>query len=222
MIVESSEGVTLVGGGPVSAAQLAMARALAPRIVGVDSGADRLLRLGVSPEAVIGDMDSLSRGAKQQLADRLFPIAEQDSTDFDKALRSVAAPFTLCLGFQGARIDHGLAVLTSLVRHAGRRAFVLGPRDLAFLAPPDLQLDLPRGSRLSLYPMGPVSGTSTGLRWPINGLHFAPDGQIGTSNQVTGPVRLTFDAPRMLVILPVRSLPEALRGCGLRSPVPGG
>lgn len=216
MIVESSEGVTLVGGGPVSAAQLAMARALAPRIVGVDSGADRLLRLGVQPEAVIGDMDSLSPAAKQQLADRLFPIAEQDSTDFDKALRSVAAPFTLCLGFQGARIDHGLAVLTSLVRHPDRRAFVLGPRDLAFLAPPDLQLDLARGSRLSLYPMGPVAGESEGLRWPIAGLAFAPDGQIGTSNQVTGPVRLRFDRPRMLVILPVRYLPEALRGCGLR------
>eukprot|EP01031_Cornospumella_fuschlensis_P053214 gene53214-64999_t len=92
-IVDSLQGVTLVGGGPVSAVALAKARALAPRIVGADSGADRLLRLGVTPEAVIGDMDSLSTDARAQLADRLFPIAEQDTTDFDKALRLIAAPF---------------------------------------------------------------------------------------------------------------------------------
>ena len=64
--------------------------------------------------------------------------------------------------------------------------------------------------------MGPVKGTSTGLRWPIDGLDFAPDGMIGTSNEVTGPLHLTCDAPRMLVILPVRYLPEALHGLGLR------
>jgi hypothetical protein len=119
-IVDSLQGVTLVGGGPVSAIALAKARALAPGIVGADSGADRLLRLGVTPEAVIGDMDSLSAVARARLADRLFPIAEQDTTDFDKALRLIAAPFVLGLGFAGARADHGLAVLNTLARHPDR------------------------------------------------------------------------------------------------------
>ena len=145
-IVDSLQGVTLVGGGPVSAVALAKARALAPRIVGADSGADRLLRLGVTPEAVIGDMDSLSASARAQLADRLFPIAEQDTTDFDKALRLIAAPFVLGLGFAGARVDHGLAVLNTLARHPDRRCFIIGARDVIFLCPPELQLDLPHFS----------------------------------------------------------------------------
>ena len=52
--------------------------------------------------------------------------------------------------------------------------------------------------------MGPVRGRSEGLRWPIDGLAFDPTGRIGTSNAATGGVvRLGFDAPRMLVILPV-------------------
>jgi thiamine pyrophosphokinase len=215
VIVDSLEGVTLAGGGPISAAQLARAQRLAPRIVGADGGADRLLRLGAEPEAVIGDFDSISLAARQRLAGRLFPIAEQESTDFDKALRSIKAPFVLGLGFAGARVDHGLAVLNSLVRHPDRRCFILGPQDVTFLAPPDLALDLPRRSRLSLFPMGAVAGKSEGLRWPIQGLNFAPDGMIGTSNEVTGPVHLRFDAPKMLVILPVRSLPAVLRGFGL-------
>ena len=124
----------------------------------------------------------------------------------------------LGLGFAGARADHGLAVLNALVRHPDRRCLILSGSDVSFLAPVTLRLRLPLGSRLSLFPMGPVRGQSLGLRWPIAGIDFAPDGMIGTSNEVSGPVvDLTFDAPRMLVILPVRSLPAVLRGFGLLS-----
>lgn len=221
VIVDSLEGVTLVGGGPVTASQLARARAFAPRIVGADGGADRLLRLGAVPEAVIGDLDSISPMARARLADRLYPVPEQDSTDFDKSLRAIRAPFVLGLGFAGARVDHGLAVLSGLVRAAHQRCLILGPRDVTFLCPPELQLALPPGTRLSLFPMGAVTGESEGLRWPIQGLSFAPDGQIGTSNEVTGPVTLRFDAPKMLVILPVRYLAAVLTGLDLLSPVHG-
>ena len=79
-----------------------------------------------------------------------------------------------------------------------------------------MTLTLPVGSRISLYPLAPVSGHSTGLRWEIDGLAFAPDGMIGTSNEVAAPrVTLRFDAPKMLVILPVRSLRAALIGLGV-------
>lgn len=220
-IVDSLDGITLVGGGPVTARQLARATAFAPRIVGADGGADRLLRLGHRPEAVIGDMDSISAASKLALADRLFPVPEQASTDFDKCLRLIRAPFILGLGFAGARIDHGLAVLSGLVRAPEQRCLILGPRDVTFLCPPDLTLDLPRRTRLSLFPMGAVRGESQGLRWPIAGLDFLPDGQIGTSNEVTGPVRLRFDAPKMLVILPVRYLPAVLHGLRSRQDARG-
>lgn len=216
VIVESLQGVTLAGGGPFGKAELARALRFAPRIVGADGGADRLLALGAEPEAVIGDFDSISDAARARLAGRLFPIAEQETTDFDKALRSIVAPFVLGLGFAGARLDHGLAVLNALARAPERRALILSPQDVTFLAPPQLVLDLPVGTRLSLFPMAAVSAESEGLRWPLQGLHFAPDGMIGTSNEVSGPVRLQFSVPKMLVILPIRFLPAALRGLGCR------
>lgn len=216
VIVDSLEGITLVGGGPVSASQLARATAFAPVIVAADGGADRLVRLGSQPRAVIGDMDSISPSARRQFADRLFSVPQQDNTDFDKCLAAIRAPFVLGLGFAGARIDHGLAVLSGLLRAPDQRCLVVGPQDVTFLCPPELTLELPPGTRLSLFPMGQVTGTSMGLRWPIQGLNFAPDGQIGTSNEVTGPLQLTFDAPKMLVILPVRYLAAVLRGLRLR------
>ena len=223
MIVESETGVTLAGGAPFSAGALARARRFAPVLVAADSGADRLLRLGAEPQAVIGDLDSISAAARARLERRLFRIDEQLTTDFDKALRSIQAPFVLGLGFAGARADHGLAVLNTLVRHPDRRCFILSGSDVTFLAPADLTLNLPIGTRLSLFPMGPVSGQSEGLRWPINGLNFAPDGMIGTSNEVcAGQVRLRFDGSAMLVILPARSLAAVLSGFGLQVAAPPG
>lgn len=222
VIVDSLQGVTLAGGGPFGKAALARALRFAPRIVGADGGADRLLALGVEPEAVIGDMDSISVAAQARLAGRLFPIAEQVTTDFDKALRSVRAPFVLGLGFAGARLDHGLAVLNALVRRPEQRCLVLSPQDVIFLAPAAMRLDLPIGSRFSLFPMAEVTGESAGLRWPLQGLDFAPDAMIGTSNEVSGPVEMRFSARKMLVILPIRSLAAALRGLAGGSPARGG
>lgn len=212
-IVQSTEGVTLAGGAHFSRELLAFALGFAPFAVAADSGADRLLRLGCEPRAVIGDLDSISPGARARLEGRLFPIAEQITTDFDKALRSISAPFVLGLGFMGGRLDHELAALSSLARHAHQRCLLLGPRDLAFLAPPEMTLRLRPGSRLSLFPLGPVTGESEGLRWPLQGLDFAPMGMIGTSNEVSAPeVRLRFDRAGMIVILPRLALAAALDG----------
>ena len=215
VIVDTLQGVTLAGGGPFGKAALARALRFAPVIVGADGGADRLLRLNAVPQAVIGDLDSITAASRAQLGDRLFPIGEQETTDFDKALRSIKAPFVLGLGFAGARLDHGLAVLNALVRQPDRRCLILGPKDVTFLAPRDLTLTLRVGTRLSLFPMGAVTGQSSGLRWPIAGLNFAPDGVIGTSNEVVAPrVQLHFDTDKMLIILPLACLTAVLAGLG--------
>ena len=209
--VDSLCGVTLAGGGPFSGAALSKARALAPCLVGADGGADRLLALDAVPDAVMGDLDSLSSKARLLLGDKVHHIPEQDSTDFDKALRYIRAPFILGLGFMGARVDHALAAYSGLLRASHQICILIGPRDLVFLAPPLMRLDIRRGTRFSLFPMGSVRGESQGLRWPIAGINFAPDGMIGTSNEVSGPITLRFDARKMLVILPVSQLDLVLQ-----------
>jgi thiamine pyrophosphokinase len=219
-IVQTQSGVTLAGGGPFGRRDLALCLGRAPVPVAADGGADRLLALGVMPEAVIGDFDSLSVAGRARIPqDRQHVVPEQATTDFDKALRSVEAPFVLALGFAGARLDHGLAAMTTLLAQAARRCILVGPQDLAFAAPPRLELSLRPGEPLSLYPLARVTGRSLGLEWPIDGLVMAPDGQIGTSNRVTERrVVLEFDAPGMLVILPRRRLDAAITA--LRSAPP--
>lgn len=223
-IVQSPDGVTLVGGGPVSRAELALALRFAPLVVAADGGADRVLAAGMMPAAVVGDFDSISAKARAAIpAERQHVISEQATTDFDKALRSVDAPFVLALGFTGARVDHGLAVLNGLVRQAGRLCLLIGPRDVVFHAPPQMELEMRIGDRLSLFPLAPVTGRSKGLEWPIDGIGFDPAGMIGTSNRVTARrVVIAMDGPGMLVILPRNRLEAALTALlpGWRAPAP--
>lgn len=213
--VDSTVGVTLVAGGPVLRRDFALARRFAPRVVAADGGADRVLAFGVEPEAVIGDMDSISAEGSARLTGRLHPVAEQESTDFDKALRHIHAPFVLGLGCLGGRVDHELAVFSGLLQPEAPFCLLLGREDLVFAAPPRLDLALQAGDRVSLYPLTPVVGRSCGLRWPIEGLDFAPERRIGTSNAAEGPVRLEFEGRGMLVILPRARLAVVLRGMGL-------
>lgn len=221
-IVQSFGGITLVGGGPVTLAAIKAARVLAPVLVAADGGADRCLRAGMVPEAVIGDFDSISRHARDVLdAATLHHIPEQSSTDFDKALRSVAAPFVLALGFTGARVDHQLAVFNVLVRRPDRACIVVGPRDVVFHAPARLTLQMRVGDRFSLFPMARVTGREQGLEWPLAGYDFAPDGQTSTSNRVVAPqVQLEMDGPGMLVILPRARLQAAINALVPRAQIP--
>ena len=213
-LVESREPVTLIGGGTLDSVQMDRALGVAPRLVAADGGAARALALGHMPEAVIGDFDSLDAASRARLDPAgLHHIPEQDTTDFDKALRSIRAPFVLALGFVGSRLDHTLGAFNTLARHPDRRCLLLGGDDICFLAPRALDLALPVGTRVSLFPVGPVSGRSTGLLWPIDGIDFAPDSITGTSNEVTsGAVSLRFGARAMLVILPQEALEPALAG----------
>lgn len=210
-IVQSDRAVTLVGGGELRRARLRQALRLAPVLVAADGGANVAAAMGIVPDAVIGDLDSIRPDVRAGLpAGRVIAVAEQETTDFEKCLIRTEAPFRLAVGFTGARADHALAVCNALVRHPARLCLILSETDVTFVVPPRLHLPLLPGTRVSLFPMGAVEAASSGLRWPVGGIAFAPDGAIGTSNEATGPVTLTTSAPRMLAILPRQCLRVAI------------
>ena len=207
MIVHSLETVTLIGGASVNNTTLSRARAVAPRIVAADGGADVAHENGLIPEAVIGDFDSISDATRARLPDSILHyIDDQDTTDFDKCLSQISAPLIIGVGFTAGRQDHQLACYNTLVRFAGQPCVLLGQHELVFLAPPTMLLDLHPRTVVSLFPLGAVEGTSDGLEWEISGLNFAPDGRVGTSNRAKGPVHLSVTSPKMLVILPSDAL----------------
>lgn len=212
LIIDCPENIVLVGAGEVTDTCLIDAMKLGSTFVAADGGAGVLVSRDLSPDAVIGDFDSLSPEIRNNVPRSvLHHVPEQDTTDFEKCMSRIRAPLLLGVGFLGRRVDHQLAVLNVLVRYVHQPCILLGTDDVIFAAPVgQLHMSLPVGTRVSLFPLMTVRGKSEGLEWPIAGLTFAPGAQIGTSNRSTGPVALTFDEPGMLVILPRDQLQAAV------------
>ena len=211
-------GVTLAGGAPFLRADARDALALAPHPVAVDGGADALMAHRITPEAVVGDMDSL-RGEMPETV-RILPIHEQDSNDFAKGLTHINAPFYIGVGFLGGRVDHTLAALSTLLEHAEKRVVLLGQADVAFIAPSDWTMTVEPGTRVSFFPLVPCRGVaSSGLRWPVEGLSMAAGGQIGTSNEaINTQIAASFEPQGVVTILPKRYLATVVAGFGQRAP----
>lgn len=218
--ISSQTGVTLIGGGRIGPCDLEEAVRLAPLLVAADGGAAHALDSGFNLHAVVGDLDSLTAKDRARIPpERVFPIKEQESTDFDKALRSIAAPFVLAVGFLGGRLDHQFAAFNVLVRYPGQACILIGESEIVLHVPRVLDMELTAEDVVSLLPMTGVTGRSRGLKWPIDGLALAPDGRIGMSNSALGPMHLETDTDGLLAILPRRALPLAIMAlAGTRHP----
>lgn len=179
-----SNVLVIVGGGRVDADLLLQLVADGAAVVAADGGAYACLEAGVTPMAIIGDMDSADPAADWGDKIKVFHLDEQLTTDFEKCLYCTKAPLTIGLGMTGGRLDHTLAALDAMARHVGDRSIVLvDEEDLtlgvrgAFTCCADI------GERISVHPIEPVLfRRSTGLSYPLDGLMLAPGVRTGTSN----------------------------------------
>ncbi len=162
-------------------------------VVAVDSGLDLLRSWNLSPDLIVGDMDSLSdasildgfpRNAIVQL-DRA-----KDESDTEAALRVCAERgivSTVMIGGGGGRLDHLLA-LRSLFERQRRPQLWYLPHEVVTLVESgqDRFFSVAPGSLVSVFPLAPGSRLmrSRGLRWPLEGLSWGP-GDYGLSNEST-------------------------------------
>lgn len=206
------EGVTLVGGGGASRNTFERARDLAPHVVAADGAAEAVVGWEAMPEAIIGDMDSLSDPAGWEAKARVLRLPEQDTTDLEKCLYSVDAPFFMAVGFQGRRFDHTLAALHALLAYPTKRLMLIGEEDVTFLAPLKWRARLAAGARVSVFPIRRVTAVaSSGLKWPLKELALQAGYRIGVSNEAAEPdVALDFDRPGAAVSVPRRFIDAAL------------
>ena len=181
-------------------------------IIAADGGVNFLTEKNISPELVIGDLDSVSQQKIHNIEpEKIIRISEQDSTDLEKVLFNTQSPLTIGIGFLGAQIDHELAALSALVKFSHKKIIFIGEHDIVFLVPPSFSLRSFNGMRVSLYPLDKVKVHSDGLQWATDGLTMKPTGHIGTSNKAIGKsIDLAPDKPKLLLILPKTLLKEAI------------
>jgi thiamine pyrophosphokinase len=146
-------------------------------LVGVDGGAAHLYRLGLKPNLVVGDLDSLDNNLIQYFKAAgcefaVFP-REKDFTDTQIALdliRDRGFREILLLGALGSRVDHLLSTLFSLLPLVteGWTFKIMDPEQVLILDQGWVGIEGVPGQLVSLLALTPVTGVvTTGLKYPL-------------------------------------------------------
>lgn len=187
------------------------------RLICADGGARAATRLGLMPQVVIGDFDSLSEDDLQHLAGRGAALhrypAHKDETDLELALNHAVASLAgepgeiVILGALGGRLDQTIAnvMLLAMPALAGAHVLIAAGNEQTFLITPDQPADLrgTPGDIVSLIPFGgDARGVrSEGLEYPLRDepLIFGP--ARGVSNVMLGHrARVTIREGRLLCV----------------------
>lgn len=166
------------------------------------------------PQAVVGDLDSLSEASRRVCAGCLVWEEEQETNDLCKAVRHVLATFPALaeldiLGATGLREDHtvgNLGLLMDFPRMfpalAHVRVSMVSDFGTAFALCDTCTLCLGEGRRVSLFSAdNSLKVVSSGLQWPTDAVTFDAWWKATLNRTVSPEVTLRFSHPSRLLVL---------------------
>jgi thiamine pyrophosphokinase len=143
-------------------------------LIAADGAANVLVDIGIGPEFIVGDLDSVTQQTIDHLrgTTELIHETDQDSTDFEKALRFANSQLwhhVLVIGMHGGDLEHTLNNWSVLLRHA--RELSLTAFDRGRYAIPintSFRYAAREDELLSLIPQPLAHLTTSGLVWNLS------------------------------------------------------
>lgn len=186
-------------------------------VICADSGLHHAVTLGLDPDVVVGDMDSVHDSVLHRaVADGAVTVVsptDKDLTDTELAIEHAVTTgvdaITVVWG-GGDRADHVMGVLAAVSSPALDhlefvRLWIGGDLMHIALADRPTRLILDESTTVSLLPLaGSAEGvTTSGLRWELTGDTLRGDRARGVSNLTTAPVAtVSLTDGRLAVIIP--------------------
>ena len=161
--------------------------------IAVDGGVRHVRELNITPDILIGDLDSISQEdldwcKKLRVDIKKYP-SQKDQTDFELALDYAIEKIQgkiFIFGAIGGRIDHTLANISLLnnPEYADRDIKLVSNHESIFFIQRKTTIKGDPGDIISLLPWGePAVGvTTTGLQFPLWDETLLPDRSRGISN----------------------------------------
>jgi len=182
-------------------------------IIAADGGIEQLKQIGVTPDLLIGDMDSAEEALSHLAAGTEVIKYPQDKNESDSELAVVEAlkrgtDRVILLSAAGKRSDHFFSNLAILTRHAGR-VFLFDGDFTVFSLDAETsgsRLKIERHKTLSVFPFGEsVHGlTVSGTKWELNDVTIQA-GSLGLSNEATdAAVTISIRSGTLLVFAECR------------------
>jgi thiamine pyrophosphokinase len=161
-----------------------------PFVLCADGGANMARRLGIRPNAIVGDLDSISRSTRKFFSGvETIRMDDQYSTDLEKALDVLLERgfhSAVVVGAMGGRPDHSLANLSILMKYHRKMDLQFSDTfcDICIIDR-KVVLNAGIGSVISLMPLGRCEGvTTSGLKYPLLDETLELGVREGTSNEV--------------------------------------
>lgn len=176
----------------------------AARIICCDGSAGTLIAEGHIPEAIVGDLDSLSMEIASRFPERLYMDDEQKTNDLTKSVNwCVSRKYTdiVILGATGKREDHTIGNISLLADYV-KQANVMMVTDTGIITPhlkSSIFSSFP-GQQVSIFSIDPETEiSSTGLKYRLEKLKLGNWWQA-TLNEATGhSFELAFEGGPLLV-----------------------
>lgn len=179
-----------------------------PFIVCADGGANKARKLGIRPDVIIGDMDSITLGTERYFSDvEKIHLGDQYSTDLEKALELLikrGIGRAIVLGATGGRPDHSFANLSILKKYRKKiRLLFSDPAGDIRIIERQCVFVAKAGTVVSLMPLGRCEGIwTTGLRYPLRNESLELGVREGASNEViSSPVRIAVKRGCLLLFV---------------------
>ena len=141
--------------------------------IAADGALGKLIEIGIVPEFVVGDFDSVLEEHLEtvQGVSELVHERDQDSTDFEKCLKFALGQLytrVLIVGLHGGDLEHTLNNWSVLMRYGSNMDLCLLDRDrIAIPLYSSTTLSVANNETISLIPQPLVNLTTKGLFWDL-------------------------------------------------------
>lgn len=152
-------------------------------IIAADGAANRLEKIGVTPQLIIGDLDSVSPSLRESI--KTLYIPDQATSDYQKSLvylkENNLLP-SIIVGIHGGYLDH---VINNLNLFLNTNCVLYSPPVIGFVlkANESKSLDLPLHTKISFIGIPSADVTTKGLKWELNHFQFAFPGANSCFNR---------------------------------------
>lgn len=171
-------------------------------LLAADGAANTLLKMGVKPNLIIGDLDSIDL----TLCEDIPKLCEnnQNFCDFEKAMAYLAKNNLLpciILGINGGYLDH---ILNNINLFLGTNNICYAPPIIAFTMNSKTikVLDIPVNTKISIIGIPDAEMSSTGLKWELNKYPLSFPGKTSCFNRVEqSPITLVNSKGSALVLI---------------------
>ena len=161
-------------------------------LIAADKGYERVLELGLTPDLVVGDFDSL--GEVPQVDNLIRLNVRKDDTDVGHAVElgfERGYSDFVVYGAVGGLLDHTLAnvaIAHDIAVRGGRAMFIGGGYCFTVVHNAELALPIKDGGRVSVFALGGTAHgvTIRGLSYEAEDIDVPCTSHIGVSNEFIG------------------------------------